>query len=105
MQIYTPELIPLYRYMRTTIVYALGGEPKPSHSDEALDQLIAMNNPTILNLLHDLIAMLDYLHDLIRSNVTLQQEEDEIFEVAGKLVLEVQRTTSFYCENKTFSSD
>lgn len=88
--------------MRITIVYALGGEPKPSHSDEALDQLIAMNNPTILNLLHDLIAMLDYLDDLIRSNVTLQQEEDEIFEVAGKLVLEVKEPLVFIAKTRPF---
>lgn len=88
MQTYTPELMPLYRYMRTTIVHALGGEP--SHSDEALDQLIAGTSPTILNLLHDLIAMLDCLYDLIRANVILQNEEDETFEVARRLVLEVR---------------
>lgn len=90
MQIYTPELMPLYRYMRTTIVHALGGEPKPSHSDEVLDQLIAGTSPTILNLLHDLIAMLYCLYDLIRANIILQNEEDETFEVARRLVLEVR---------------
>lgn len=66
MQTYTPELTPLYRDMRTTIVYALGGEPKPSYSDEALDQLIAANSPMILKLLNDLIAMLDYLYALMQ---------------------------------------
>ncbi|MEZ8542893.1 hypothetical protein AB6C74_08615 [Vibrio splendidus] len=91
MQIYTPELMPLYRYMRATIVYALGGEPKPSHSDEALDQLIAANSLTIVNLLHDLIAMIDYLHELIQvsNQVSLQSQKDETLEVARKLVLDV----------------
>lgn len=90
MQIYTPELMPLYRYMRTTIVYALGEEPKPSHSDEALDQLIAMNNPTILNLLHDLIAMLDYLVALIQENAPLKNEEGEVLQAANRLIVEIQ---------------
>ncbi|MEZ9796288.1 hypothetical protein BCS84_18600 [Vibrio cyclitrophicus] len=95
MQICTPELMPLYRYMRTTIVYALGGEPKPGHSDEALDQLIAANSLTILNLLHDLIAMLDYLYALMQAKAPLENGEDEVFAVAGKLIFEVQETTGF----------
>ncbi|MEZ8492022.1 hypothetical protein AB6C81_07240 [Vibrio splendidus] len=92
MQIYTPELIPLYRYMRTTIVYALGGEPKTHHSDEALEEFISAHNPMILSLLHDLIAMLEYLHDLIQAKASLQNENeaDETLEVARKLVFEVQ---------------
>lgn len=91
MQIYTPDLVPLYRYMRTTIVYALGGEPKAHHSDEALDDFIATQSTMILNLLHDLLAMIDYLHELIQvsNQVSLQSQKDETLEVARKLVLDV----------------
>lgn len=90
MQIYTPELTPLYRYMRTTIVYALGGEPKAHHSHEALDEFIAAHSHTILYLLHDLIAMLDYLHDLIQAKEPLHNGAREVLAAAERLVTEAQ---------------
>ncbi|WP_186174898.1 hypothetical protein [Vibrio jasicida] len=90
MQIYTPEIVSLYRYMRTTIVYAVGEEPKPSYSDEALDQLIAENSPTNLNLLHDLIATLDYLYYLKQVNIKILDEELEILKKAVQLTSELR---------------
>ncbi|AKU57557.1 Hypothetical protein FORC18_4003 [Vibrio parahaemolyticus] len=97
MQTYNHDLAPLYRYMRATIVHVLGGEPKSYHSDEALDQLIGVHGRTVLNLLHDLIAMLDYLHGLIQINnqVSLHSEKDETLEVARKLVVEIHLLSSF----------
>lgn len=84
------ELVPLCRYIRENIVIALGGEPKEWHTDEHLDEFIAQINGHILNLLHDLIVMLDYLTVLRQTNTPLDNEESEVFSAARNLILEVQ---------------
>lgn len=91
MKIYTPTLAPFYRYMRTMIVFALGGFPKENQSNEELDFYIVTVNPFIVELLHDLVAMLEYLHELIKAKIPLQNEEHEIFDVAEKLIFEVKQ--------------
>ncbi|PTP93477.1 hypothetical protein [Vibrio splendidus] len=90
MLIIAPELVPLCRYIRESVVTGLGGEPKKWHTDEQLDEFIAQINGLILSLLHGLIVMLDYLYALNQMNTQLQAEEDEFFEVAAKLIYEVQ---------------
>ncbi|TKE94351.1 hypothetical protein FCV53_02520 [Vibrio sp. F12] len=90
MLIIAPELVPLCRYIRESVVTALGGEPKDWHTGEQLDEFIAQINGHILSLLHDLIVTLDYLMVLIRANTWLNNEEDEVCKTASRLIVEVK---------------
>lgn len=90
MLIIAPELVPLCRYIRESVVTGLGGEPKEWHTDEQLDEFIAQINGRILSLLHDLIVMLDYFMVLRQTNAPLDDEESETFGAARNLILEVR---------------
>ena len=89
MLIIAPELVPLCRYIRESVVIGLGGEPKEWYTDEQLDEFIAQINEHILSLLHDLIVMLDYLMALVLANTRLSNEEDEVRKIASRLIAEV----------------
>lgn len=58
------ELLPLCEFITTSVVIALGGDPKKVHSEMAVYGFIHQKNCHVANQIQDLFVMLDYLYVL-----------------------------------------
>ncbi|PML09486.1 hypothetical protein [Vibrio lentus] len=92
MVVNSPELDPLFRFIRVAIVKALGGREYVCLPNKSLEQYISIVNPNIPPLLYDFFVKFDYLYVLRQSNSTLNGEEPEVLLSAQDLIYEVQLT-------------